>query len=177
LIANEIKKSTKTLHLFDSFRGLPKPGPKDHLKNDIFHLGNIGAYTGKMSSPRRRIVHELSRIKFPKSRRVVHCGEIESLIARSKLLPRKVSFAYVDFDFYSPTRVTLEFLDTVTTVGSIVVVDDYDYFSTGVKSAVDEFLKKHRDYEILVANKGFGCFAVLKKISNNPKGYKEGSHG
>lgn len=39
LIAHEISKTQRKLHLFDSFKGLPKPTEKDKLKDDIFSLG------------------------------------------------------------------------------------------------------------------------------------------
>ncbi len=57
-------------------------------------------------------------------------------------MPEKVSFAYVDFDFYEPIMIALNFLDKVTTSGAMIIVDDYDYFSTDSKIAVDEFVKR-----------------------------------
>jgi hypothetical protein len=46
-------------------------------------------------------------------------------------------------------------------------VDDYDYFSTGVKSAVDEFLEEmnmsSKVYECFVPDTLYGHFAVLTR--------------
>ena len=55
LIANEIKESSKNLHLFDSFEGLPEPTEKDQLKDDIFNLGSMQAYTCVMSNPQNSV--------------------------------------------------------------------------------------------------------------------------
>jgi O-methyltransferase len=48
-------------------------------------------------------------------------------------------------------------------------VDDYDFFSTGAKTAVDEFLEEKNSntmiYECLVPNARYGYFAVLTKKS------------
>jgi hypothetical protein len=168
LIANEISLDcNKRLHLFDSFEGLPRPSEKDRLKDDIFALGSIEAYAGTMSCPENMVQNRLQAISFPSDRYVIHKGFIQKLIGEDKFLPKKVSFAYVDFDFYEPIKIVLDFLDSVTTSGSIVIVDDYDYFSTGVKTAVDDFINEQRlggtMYKCLIPNTTYGHFAVLTK--------------
>jgi O-methyltransferase len=168
LIASEIYGCReKVLHLFDSFEGLPKPSNKDKLKDDIFALGNIDAYAGTMKCPEDMVLSRLAAISFPSLRFVVHKGFIENLIHADKNLPTKVSFAYIDFDFYEPIKIALNFLHSVTSSGSIIIVDDYDFFSTGVKDAVDEFIKDKNSgvkiYDILIPDKHYGCFAILTK--------------
>ena len=166
LIANEILHSnTKKLHLFDSFEGLPMPTNKDSLKDDIFNLGSIEAYAGKMSVPEISVINRLKAIKFPKKRIEIHKGFIEELIVDKNQFPEYVSFAYVDFDFYEPIKITLEFLDQVTKNGSIIIVDDYDFFSTGAKIAVDEFIKENqKKYKLFIPEKIYGCFAILTRL-------------
>lgn len=168
LIANEILPlETKRYHLFDSFEGLPEPTEKDQLKDDIFALGSMSAYAGKMSCPEDMVISRLRAVSFPERRYEIHKGFIEQTIREDANLPDRVSFAYVDFDFYEPIKIALEYLDGVTQSGAKFVVDDYDYFSTGAKAAVDEFLEeKNRDqtrYECLVPDPRYGHFAVLTK--------------
>lgn len=167
LIANEIKSCNKMLHLFDSFEGLPKPTAKDQLKDDIFSLGNMEAYAGKMSFPELMVRTRLREISFPADRFVVHKGFIDQVFRDDANLPSKISFAYVDFDFYKPIKLALEFLHATTSAGSIIIVDDYDFFSTGVKTAVDEFLKEKNlgsiIYKCFVPNAVYGYFAVLTR--------------
>lgn len=166
LIANEIlNNETKKLHLFDSFEGLPKPTANDTLKDDIFNLGSIEAYTGKMSLPEELVLNRLDNIQFPQKRYVIHKGFIEELIIAKKQFPKYVSFAYVDFDFYEPIKIILEYLNNVTKKGAIIMVDDYDFFSTGVKIAVDEFITENKSkYKLFIPEKSFGCFAILTKV-------------
>jgi len=168
LIANEISNDkSKKLHLFDSFEGLPKPTTNDILKDDIFNLGSIEAYTGKMSEPEELVLKRLNDIEFPKIRFSIHKGFIENLIISKTQFPKRVSFAYVDFDFYEPIKLILDFLDNVTKKGAIIMVDDYDFFSTGVKIAVDEFFQqKESKYELFIPEKIFGCFAILTKLED-----------
>ena len=166
IIANEILNIDKILHLFDSFEGLPAPTEKDELKDDIYDLGSIEAYKGTMSNPERLVLSKLSRLPFPGSRIRIHKGFIEELIEKKDSgFPTKVSFAYIDFDFYEPIKIALEYLDTVSAVGAVFVVDDYDFFSTGVEKAVKEFLENRGDrYELFVPEKVHGAFAVLTKL-------------
>jgi O-methyltransferase len=140
LIANEIASGNKTLHLFDSFQGLSTPTQKDQLKDDIFSLGSMSAYAGKMACKEKMVRTRLESISFPRNRYQVHKGFIDQILKNDSALPSKVVFAYVDFDLYYPIRRALEFLHGTTVSGSIIIIDDYDFFSTGAKSAVDEFL-------------------------------------
>ena len=166
LIANEIINiKHKKLHLFDSFEGLPNPTTQDELKDDIFNLGSMNAYKGKMNFPQQAVLSRLNEIKFPIERTVIHKGFIENLIEKKVDFPTEVSFAYIDFDFYEPIKITLELLHSITKKESIIVVDDYDYFSTGVKTAISEFIEKYKDtYSLFVPDTIFGHFAILTKL-------------
>ena len=164
LIANEILASEKNLHLFDSFEGLPKPSKEDRLINDIFKLGDINSYEGLMSSPKNIVLKKMKEIYFPKSRLIVHGGWFKEILNENYNLPKKVSFAYVDFDFYEPIKLALEFLDKVTTIGSIIIVDDYNYFSAGSKLAVDEFLNDNPAYKFHIPEEQIGHFIIIDRL-------------
>ena len=68
LLANEIRSSQKSIWLFDSFKGLPKPSEKDLLINDIFSLGKIERYEGTMCCSVDQVISRLKGISFPLSR-------------------------------------------------------------------------------------------------------------
>jgi len=168
LIANEILNSDKVLHLFDSFEGLPSPTEKDQLKDDIFSLGSMEAYKGTMAAPEELVQNLLSKISFTSDRYYIHKGWIEKVLKVDTNLPKKVSFAYVDFDFYEPIKLALEFLHYTTLKGAIIIVDDYDYFSTGSKLAVDEFLNKknsnRKQYNSFIPDVNYGHFIILTRL-------------
>ena len=48
------------------------------------------------------------------------------------------------------------------------MVDDYDFFSTGAKTATDEFIEhmnaEGQKYKLEIADKQLGCFALITKI-------------
>jgi O-methyltransferase len=163
LLAYEIASSTKNLWLFDSFQGLPKPTEKDVLINDISNVGSIEAYEGDMAVPVEEVQKRLREIRFPPARVKIVPGFIEETL-RSSDLPNKVSFAYVDLDFYNPISVALRFLDQVLVSDGFIVVDDYGFFSAGAKAAVDEFIgTRGNRYAMLDTPKFAGHFAVLRK--------------
>jgi len=167
LIANEIVASTKNLHLFDSFEGLPQPTHKDQLKDDIFGLESMDAYAGMIAVPIDLVLARLKAVGFPASRYVIHKGYFENLVGEKENFPTEVSFAFVDFDFYEPIKLVLNFLDTVSPAGAQFIVDDYDFFSTGAKTAVDEFIAEQNAeaerYSLFIPNPRYGYFAVLRK--------------
>lgn len=141
LLAYLIKSSNKNLYLFDSFEGLPNPTSKDELKDDIFNLGSIKSYKGKMAHKKYKVVNELEKIGFMKNRYFINEGYfIKDNLDKFKF-PDKISFAYIDFDFYQPTIDVLNTIQDKLTLNSRIIVDDYDYFSTGVKHAVDEWIE------------------------------------
>ena len=166
LIANEILAGGKKLHLFDSFQGLSTPTLEDTLKDDIFSLGQMNAYKGTMSFQKSWVVSRLRAVNFPSDRYILHEGFIKDVFKANIDLPQKVSFAYIDFDLFAPIKSTLEFLITRTDQGAIIIVDDYDFFSTGVKKAVDEFILANPQFKIQIPHNDFGHFAILTKTNS-----------
>ena len=163
LLANELLDSEKKLWMYDSFEGLPKPtAGKDELKDDIFNLGDIGQYEGKMKFSVDLVKSKVAGTGFPSKRTEIVPGFIEEVIASGRF-PERVAFAFVDFDFYEPIKVALEYLDKALVDGGMVVVHDYDYFSTGSKTAVDEFLSERTNqYSFSLPDFAFGI-CVLRK--------------
>ncbi|MGD9647401.1 MAG: TylF/MycF/NovP-related O-methyltransferase [Pirellulales bacterium] len=161
LLANEIRATEKRLWLFDSFQGLSQPTVEDVLIDDIFQLGSMDAYTGKMSYPVEEVRKRLTAIDFPKSRVQIVPGYIEQSI-QGPHLPQEVAFAYVDFDFYEPILVALRFLRQVMPVGGRIVVDDYGFFSAGAQRAVDEFVDECQgEFTLRLPPPYYGHFAEL----------------
>jgi len=164
LMGHVIRDTAKRLWLFDSFDGLPRPTPEDELKDDIFQLGSIEAYAGTMATPADVVRNRLAEIGFPNARANIVPGFVEDT-TKGTHLPRAVCFAYVDLDFYSGIATALGFLDGVLGPSGVVVVDDYDYFSTGVKKAVDEFVAGRGDsYRLTFPIEAAGRFCILQRI-------------
>lgn len=165
LIAYFIMDSVKKLYLIDSFQGLPAPSNNDFLKDDIFNLGDIKKYEGQMSSPQTKVLKELNSINFNNDRMIINKGFFNAESVNRMKLPNTVSFAYLDFDFYQPTLDGLNYLNNVLSVGGIIIVDDYDFFSTGVKTSVDEWFKTNsKSFNMRIIKTKSASFAILEKI-------------
>jgi O-methyltransferase len=134
--------SRKRLWLYDSFEGLPAPTGKDVLLNDIFGLGSAAAYKGQLSSPETEVLTELARVGLPASQAELCKGWVENSL-RDGRHPSKVSFAFLDMDFYQATFDTLRMLVDCMPPGGAAVVDDYGFFSAGVETAVQEILSDY----------------------------------
>lgn len=165
LLANEIRPTSRRLWLFDSFKGLPPPSQQDVLLDDIYGLGAMEKYAGRMVEEQTQVVGRLRQIGFPLSRARIVPGFIEDVIGQPGL-PDQVCFAYVDFDFYGPIKTALEFLDARVPEGGCVMVDDYGHFSAGAQTAVDEFVAPRGDRWKLILPPAFaGRFALLERVS------------
>lgn len=163
LLANEIRNTEKKLWLFDSFQGLPKPSKDDTLIHDVFGLGSIEKYEGTFSASIESVKSRLQDTGFPVPRTRIISGFIERTL-NLKNLPDKVCFAYVDVDLYNPTLMALEFIGEHLSLGGFIVVDDYNFFSSGVKKAVDEFTEKHAEaYDKILIDNFAGPFIILRK--------------
>jgi O-methyltransferase len=133
------------------------------LKDDIFGLGSMDKYEGQMRCDSEEVETRLAQIGFPKERYHVRGGFVDQTL-REDNGPAQVCFAYVDFDFYEPIAHALDYLDRHLSPNGRIVVDDYDFFSTGAKTAVDEFIARHAGRYALVKPAAFaGHFCLLRR--------------
>ena len=61
-------------------------------------------------------------------------------------IPKKISFAFLDGDFYESIKDSLNLIYNNVSSGGIILIDDYNHQALpGVQIAVDEFLKNKND--------------------------------
>jgi hypothetical protein len=136
----------KTHHLFDSFEGLPAPGPEDgpHWRKGDLQCGVEDV---------RLALSKFGNVRF-------HPGWIPGSFA--DLDDRKFSFVHIDVDLHDPTRDSLAFFYPRMTAGGIVVCDDYGISTCpGATRAVDEFLQDKPE-QMLSLPDGGGFFIAGK---------------
>lgn len=142
--------STREIHVFDSFEGLPKPSLVDgqHLQE-----GDVKASAQDVAE-----LHALHGLRSP----VVHEGWFSDSLRE---LPDEVAFAYIDADFYESVHTALIAVLPRLVPGGTVVMDDYaDAVSNprawgelaGVKAAWDDVTRGELDVDVIV---GFGDLA------------------
>jgi O-methyltransferase len=118
-----VASAGRTLHLFDTFDGLPEPDPAErkHLRKS--------QYCSSLSSVRSFLDHE--------SGVIFHPGCFPSTAAG--LEDERFSFVHLDVDLKASTRACLEFFHPRMVPGGIIMTHDYSFLD-GVREAFAEFL-------------------------------------
>ncbi|KIQ77603.1 hypothetical protein RW25_28450 [Bacillus sp. L_1B0_8] len=150
-------ESSKELHVYDSFQGLPKRGIHDEYLNE-----------GDCLTSKDKLLENFKEynLKTP----FIHAGWFNETL---KQIPDKISFAYLDSDFYDSIHDSLEAIYPRLTKNAIVVVDDYCDLQNnpnawpglpGVKKACDNFMDdKLEEFSVLVGN-GDLSMAYFRKL-------------
>ena len=115
--------STKNVHVYDSFDGLPK---------------TYENYEGEMRIGYDRFVSNFtaSNVRLP----TINQGWFSDI--KLEQVPDKISFAHLDGDLYDSTIQPLNLIYNRMTPGGIILVDDYCAEKWhGVETAVTEFFK------------------------------------
>jgi O-methyltransferase len=141
-------KSKKIIYAYDSFEGLPQKNKKD---------GDTEFKEGWCMKPKQDLINVFKKyeLKLPK---IVPGWFKDTLL---KKLPKKISFAHLDGDFYSSIKESLEAIYPRLSKGAIVVIDDY-----GIP-------KIHKKIEKLINNNSYSKLSNRKiKINNDLSGVK-----
>jgi O-methyltransferase len=127
-------KSHKELHAYDSFAGLPPKTAEDASPaGEQFKAGELKA-------PRNEFVRHFRQAGLPLP--IMHKAWFSDL--KPPDMPQKISFAFLDGDFYGSIHDSLKLVWPNLASGAIVIVDDYQSEALpGAKRAVDEWLMTH----------------------------------
>lgn len=121
-------------HVYDSFAGLPPKTEQDQSPaGEQFKTGELA-----VSRKTFELQFKKSGLKLP----VIHKGWFSDL--RESDIPDRVTFAYLDGDYYDSIRDSLRLIWPKLTPGACVVVDDYaNEALPGAARAVNEWLRDH----------------------------------
>lgn len=139
LLAKLLKEagSEKKLWVYDSFEGLPERDAKDaSAAGEAFRAGEL-----KVS--KREVVE---RFKKAGVRPIVKKGFFEDLTELD--LPEKISFGFLDGDFYQSIKTSLRLATERVAKNGILVVHDYNNPELpGATRAVDEWREQNQERE------------------------------
>lgn len=114
----------KTLHLFDTFAGLPAPGPRDRHER-----GHFAAPEAEV----RAFLKDEPGLAFRPGEFPATARELDGT---------RFAFVHVDADLEKSTRDALEFFWPRLSPGGAILIDDYGLSTCpGVRAAVDAFQK------------------------------------
>jgi O-methyltransferase len=148
----------RTLHVYDSFEGLP---PARGIDGEFFAEGDLRT---SISS----FLDTFSRLGIEPP--VIHPGWFQKVLPSE--LPEVISFALLDGDFFESILVSLKHVWPRVAKGGIIMIDDYcdpaqnprawDKLP-GVKAACDEFFADRADQPVALVASGDMALAYVRK--------------
>jgi O-methyltransferase len=154
--------SSRTLHLFDTFEGMPPPTSVDRaaesgkLASDMLdeadRSSNIWAY-----APIEEVRRNLASVGYPQANIRFVKGNVQNTIPAEA--PQTIAILRLDTDWYESTKHELEHLFPRLTVGGVLIIDDYGYWD-GARKAVDEYVSSNNVALLLNRIDGTGRIAV-----------------
>jgi len=135
--------NNRTVHLFDSFEGLPEPIEKDGIEAKIYAENKVGGRLhsiGKCVASREDVAYVLfTLLKLKRENIVVHQGWFQDTVPSTRGTIGPIAILRLDCDWYESVKICLDYLYDNVTRGGFVIIDDYNSWE-GCKRAVDEFL-------------------------------------
>lgn len=133
-IAKLLMTTSRELYVYDSFAGLPE---KHH--KDTSPLGTQ-FIAGELLASKKQFIKNMMQAGVT----TPHIKKAWFSDLQPADIPTKVSFAFLDGDYYLSVLDPLKLLDKCLQPGATIVVDDYGNAALpGVAKAVDEWLLKH----------------------------------
>ncbi len=134
----------RELYLFDTFSGMPEPGPQDVRAHDG---AGAAALLKKPEEDATRAEASLDIVKatmalsqYDPARVHYVAGKVEDTIPAAA--PPAIALLRLDTDWYESTRHELEHLFPRLASGGVLIIDDYGWWA-GARRAVDEFFAAH----------------------------------
>lgn len=138
-ILHSVEPHTERLiWLYDTFRGMVKPGVNDRIASSGQALaereaeGWWAAGIDEVRSLMKESPLDEGAFNFVE-------GEVAETLELS--VPQRIAILRLDTDWYESTLKELEVLYPKLSKGGVLIVDDYGHF-TGAKKAVDEYFEK-----------------------------------
>jgi hypothetical protein len=134
----------RDLYLFDTFTGMPAPGPEDVRAHDGASAAALLKEPGEDQTRAEASLdtvkatmalsgHDSARVHFV-------AGKVEDTIPAAA--PPHIALLRLDTDWYESTRHELEHLFPRLAVGGVLIIDDYGWWA-GARRAVDEYFAAH----------------------------------
>ena len=128
----------RRVYCFDTFRGLPKPGPMDTREGQ--NAEALGWGEGTCAADVRSLMKVCDELGVGELVVPVE-GLFEITLPEWRERVGPVAMLHMDGDWYSSTLQILEELYTQVLPEGVIQIDDYGYWD-GCRSAVGEFFKK-----------------------------------
>ena len=140
-------RTERTLHLFDTFEGMPPPSDQDVTFSGQSASKMMETQPDKESaqiwaySSLDEVKQNFQSTGYPEHLVQFHKGLVEDTIPGDA--PPTISLLRLDTDWYESTRHELIHLYPRLVSGGVLIIDDYGHWE-GARKAVDEFLAENQ---------------------------------
>jgi O-methyltransferase len=131
---NYEKPRNRLVWLFDSFGGLPRPGPNDGAAENQYY------FEGLNRGSVQHVVEVFAKLGISMDHVRIHSGWFESTLREADL--ERIAVLHIDADWYDSVKLVLDAFYDKVVPGGFVVLDDYGYWE-GCKRALDDFLSQN----------------------------------
>ena len=145
---HEAVNKARRVHLFDSFQGIPAPGPHDA---ELIASGNE---PGSACCSLEQVKEYMKLWNIPDELLVYHPGWFSETLAAVPLANelfagwrrelKSIAVLRIDCDLYESTKLVMEHLYPLLSPGGWLIVDDWNL--SGCRKAVDETVVLHPAY-------------------------------
>ena len=139
----KLGKKERVKWLFDSYEGLPNPGPNDFVNGKVGELIsplNEGDCVGTEKEVRNLM---LKKLKFDEKKIHFIKGWFENTIPIFKDKIGPIAVLRLDGDWYESTKIPLINLYDKISINGFIIIDDYST-CYGSQLAVDEFMNQRK---------------------------------
>jgi len=166
LTLQELGRTDRDLHLFDTFEGMTAPTERDVSSFDPPALETWRAAQGRSERAWGELFEQfdeqtvratLYATGYPAERLHFVRGPVEETLPREA--PDRLALLRLDTDWYESTRHEMEHLYPRLTAGGVLIVDDYGHWE-GARRAVDEYFAEHGPAPLLHRTDYTGRVAV-----------------
>jgi O-methyltransferase len=137
LLAYGTSQSSRDVHLFDSWQGLPDSAKEDGAGSKKWARDVVGS--------RARVRAVMRKLKISPQRVIYHSGWFSETFRNAMI--DKVALVHVDADFYESVRLSINTWFPKLSSGGYMQFDDYGSF-IGCNKAVDDFLLAHPNLKL-----------------------------
>ncbi|HEX4687259.1 MAG TPA: TylF/MycF/NovP-related O-methyltransferase [Nocardioides sp.] len=164
----DLGDTTRDLHLFDTFEGMPPPDANDARTTEA---GAVPAEELLAASDKESLMwavagldvvkETMAETDYPSERVHFHPGLVEDTTPEQA--PDTIAILRLDTDWYASTKHELEHLYHRLSPGGVLILDDYGGWD-GARKATDEWLEQSGE-PIFLAPMGAGRIAI-KPLTN-----------
>lgn len=133
--------SNRTVWMFDSFEGLPKPKEVDKEFFTHMRVADTESFQEALSAPIEKAQEAVAKLGVVSTTRIVK-GWFKDTLPVYKKEMGKIAILRLDGDLYDSTKVVLDELYDQLSPGGYVVIDDYVF--DGVRKALYDFFHERK---------------------------------